>query len=293
MKTKSTVSNSSNGSNSLNGSNGSKENTYLLSNADNYFTDLDCTLSEIADVYSRLILEYIVFVKENLKIKNNIFLKFIIIRGLDTITNVFNHTLFFTKNLNLTYYHCQKSFYLYIEFVGQITEIEKMFLELSTRDATLYVYKKTVYDINKAFKKESKNSTSSTGTATTKEDSEKMDVISNYIKICQMYLLKMVQSEDVVGNINNNSNMENLIKLNNTLKNFTKTPKFEILEKITDHLYYLVDDLQQFYEINKHVATLFMKNSYALNKAEDKWESEMLNNKLSESSESFVKWLVQ
>lgn len=260
----------------------SKEPNYLLSNADNYLAELDGSLSDIADVYSRLILEYIIFVKENMKVKNKTFLKFIIIRGLDTITHVFNYTLFFTKNLNLTYYHCQKSFYLYTEFVGQITEIEKMFLELSTRDATLYVYKKTVYEIHKDYRKDKDKPTTDT------DFLEKMDVISKYIRICQMYLLKMVQDDDDIA-----INIEKLITLVNTLKNFTKTPKFDILEKITDNLYCSVDDLQQFYEINRHIVTLFMKNPYSLTKAEDKWHTETFKDKLRENSEIFVKWLVQ
>lgn len=259
----------------------SKETNYLLSNADNYLAELDGSLSDIADVYSRLILEYIIFVKENMKVKNKTFLKFIIIRGLDTITHVFNYTLFFTKNLNLTYYHCQKSFYLYTEFVGQITEIEKMFLELSTRDATLYVYKKTVYEIHKDYRKDNDKPTDT-------DFLEKMDVISKYIRICQMYLLKMVQDDHDIA-----MNIDKLITLVNTLKNFTKTPKFDILEKITDNLYFSVDDLQQFYEINRHIVTLFMKNPYSLAKAEDKWHTETFKDKLSENSEIFVKWLVQ
>jgi hypothetical protein len=56
--------------------------------------------------------------------------------------------LLYTKNLDLTHFHCQKSFYYYVEFVGQILEDDKTFLQLTSRDATIYVYKKTIYDIH-------------------------------------------------------------------------------------------------------------------------------------------------
>jgi hypothetical protein len=84
-----------------------------------------------------------------------------------------------------------------------------------------------------------------------------------------------------------------LINLNNILKKFTKKPKFDILEKMTRNLYCRVDDFKQFYKINLHIVEIFMKNPYSLNKADDKWESELFNDKLNETSEHFVKWLIQ
>jgi hypothetical protein len=131
----------------------SKENNFSFMDPENYKKDLDYTEYEITDKYLQLIVEYMNFIHENIKVKNKSFVTFIIIRGLDTITHVFNYILYTTKHLDLTYYHCQKSFYFYIEFVGQITEDDKMFLKLTTRDATTYVYKKTIFDINNEFQK--------------------------------------------------------------------------------------------------------------------------------------------
>ena len=121
-----------------------KDNIYSLQNIENYRNTLDSDISNIVKKYSQLIIEYFKFIKENIKITKSKFLNFIIIRGLDTITNVFLYILYFTKNTELTYFHCQKSYYFYIEFVGQISEEEKTFLQLTTRDATIYVYKKTI-----------------------------------------------------------------------------------------------------------------------------------------------------
>lgn len=45
--------------------------------------------------------------------------------------------------------YLEKSIYLYIEFIEQINQTENSFLEFNSRDATQYVYKKTIYDLKK------------------------------------------------------------------------------------------------------------------------------------------------
>ena len=130
-----------------------KDNNFSLNVSENYKKELECDVSVVSKKYTELIVEYFKFIIENIKLSNLNFAKFIIIRGLDTITNVFLSLLYFTKNIDLTYFHCQKSFYFYVEFVGQISDDEKMFLQLTSRDATTYVYKKTIFDINNELKK--------------------------------------------------------------------------------------------------------------------------------------------
>ena len=104
-------------------------------------------------IFVLLINEYIKFILEKTKLKNSKFLKFIIIRGCYTVTNVFNNILYYTKNLDLTFYHCQKAYYYYIEFIEQITDEKNTFLQLTSRDAITYVYKKTIYEINNDVRK--------------------------------------------------------------------------------------------------------------------------------------------
>ena len=119
------------------------ENNYSLKVEDNYNKSLDCSTGEVTKKYGDLIIGYTNFISENIKLKNGPLSQFIIIRGLDALTNVFLFLLNATKNVTLTYYHCEKSFYFYTEFVEQITDDEKSFLKLTTRDAVNYVYKRT------------------------------------------------------------------------------------------------------------------------------------------------------
>jgi hypothetical protein len=119
--------------------------------------ELNQSVPEIMEKYVSLVVEYTTFLRD----KNNILYKkhypYILARGLDTITHVFIMILFYTKNIELTYYHSQKSFYYYVEFIEQILDVQHTFLHLSSRDASIFVYKKTIYEINQDHRKETEN----------------------------------------------------------------------------------------------------------------------------------------
>ena len=59
--------------------------------------------------------------------------------------------------MDLTYYHSQKAFYFYVEFIEQISTDQNSFLQLSSREASLFVYKKTIFEINLEMKKKTKD----------------------------------------------------------------------------------------------------------------------------------------
>ena len=105
----------------------------------------------IQEKYVSIVIEYLV----------NIYYKklssFIIIRGLDTITHVFIMLLYYTQHLETAYTYSQKSLYLYIEFIEQIAFDTNSFLQLSSKDAVIYVYKKTIYEIKPANCKKNEN----------------------------------------------------------------------------------------------------------------------------------------
>jgi hypothetical protein len=134
---------------------------YSLHNLENYKPDLHSSQEDILHKYNLVIIEFLNFIIESINIKNNSYNKFVIMRGLNTITHVFCMILYYTKNLDIAYYHSQKSFYFYIEFMGQITDEQHSFLQLSSRDAAIFVYKKTIYEINNEYKKNMMTSNSS------------------------------------------------------------------------------------------------------------------------------------
>ncbi len=257
-----------------------KDNNYSLNNSENYRKTIECSLGEVTKKYGDLLIEYSNFIGENIKVKNTSFSRFIIIRGLDTITNVFLNIFNATKNIDLTYFHCQKSFYFYVEFVGQISDDEKTFLQLTSRDATTYVYKKTVFDINNEFKKQNE--------VNTDELKEKMDLIKLYINLYQTYLLKTIKSET----LNNVKDIEYIIKIYDKLNNLHNKSAISILENITEKLFYKIEDSNKFYELCSLIVKKFVKNQEIFKNSNKKLNSDEFNDKLIESSEKFVAWLV-
>lgn len=126
-----------------------------LQNIDNY--KKDSYANNEMDIYMKyvnVINQYLLFGIETIKNKNSEYLKYILIKGLFTISYVFKMLFLFTRNLDLTYYHCQKSYSYYIEFIGQIGDDAVTYLQLNSKDAALFVYKKTIFDINHNYKKD-------------------------------------------------------------------------------------------------------------------------------------------
>ena len=126
---------------------------YSLLNVENYKHDFNYSTEDILKKHSILLNEYLNFIYENIKLKNKSCNNFIIIRGVETISHVFSIILHYSKNIDLAFYHGQKAFYFYVEFIGQITDEQHSFLQLNSRDASLFVYKKTIFDINNDYRK--------------------------------------------------------------------------------------------------------------------------------------------
>jgi len=87
-------------------------------------------------------------------IQNMKYYIFIIIRGLNMLKHIFNVILLYTKNLKVTVHHCKKAYLFYVEFIGQIGNDNHSYLQLNSKDAMLFVYKKTIFEINNEYRKQ-------------------------------------------------------------------------------------------------------------------------------------------
>ena len=260
-----------------------KDNNYSLNNVDNFKKDLEEDIREISKKYSELVIEYLRFSNENIKIKNTNLYKYIIIRGLDTITNVFSFILYYTKNIDITFYHCQKSFYFYIEFIEQISEEEKVFLQLSSRDACTYVYKKTIFDINNECKKISENISVDTR--------EKISILDKYISIYRTILYKVIYKTDTdifkktMCDFEMFANKLNNIKIN--IKNIN------LLDIFIDNLDKKVEDASYFFEIILQFVKKISKGTENIKKCDNKVLSDEFDVYLkNNSSDKLVNWLL-
>ena len=255
-----------------------KEANFSLHNNENYRKELEPEIRDILKKISELFINYFKFITGNIKLTKSNFSRFIITRGLDTIINVFNNILFYTKNLDLTYFHCQKAFYFYVEFVGQISEDEKMILQLTSRDATTYVYKKTIFELNNDIRKNNEYISDYTRL--------KLDIINSYIDLYKTLLLKLINNDFL-----NNEKLISIENIYNKLNNISNKSKIKVLNEIVEKMYYLIDDDKYFFDsceilakkINKNQELLYLNNNFLC---------EEFNNKLKDNCDKFINWLV-
>jgi len=161
----------------------------IISNTDNYNQDFEFSDTKTyVGRYVELINEYMLYVVENMIIQDDAYLLFSIQRGVETIMHCFKFLLMYTKNLELTIYQCKKALYYYIEFIGQISDVSlhHSYLQLNSKDATLFVYKKTIFDINNVYRKNFIQSNN---------DKQFLNSISNIIVLFNVTLFHLLQKE--------------------------------------------------------------------------------------------------
>lgn len=217
---------------------------------------LDADVVEVTCKYTQLLIEYFKFVIDNVKINKLALLKFVIARGLDTMTNVFNHVLCYTNNVDVAFSYCQKSFYFYVEFVSQISEVDKLFLQLSSRDAAVYAYKKTICELHVRPKK-------TTDTCS----HEKMDDISQSISIYKSLFHKVLETDDFKNHV---TLFEETVRDFNTVS--FSSDKLKTIGLFVETFYYKLTSVVDFFDKLK----LFVKTI-----STTKYVPSVLNEKIS------------
>ena len=121
----------------------------------NYNASFDKSLTgDISKKILFLLSNFVDYITEQEKNINNIgYNSFIIKRGFETIKHCFEILLLYTKNSNLALFNTKKAYIYYVEFIGQIGYNNHSFLKLNSIDATIFVYKKTIFEIDNGIKK--------------------------------------------------------------------------------------------------------------------------------------------
>lgn len=128
--------------------------TQSLTNIDNYKQYATETSSVAFSKFLNVAGDYLVQCSDNIHIRNIDYFKYVVSQGMATLGHVFLTLYLYTSNLELTIFHCQKAVYYYIEFIGQIGDDNHSFLQLNSKDAILFVYKKTIFEIDNVYRKE-------------------------------------------------------------------------------------------------------------------------------------------
>lgn len=148
--------------------------------------------------YNKIINNFLETAIENIKVNDKKYFIYLILKGIETIQNVFSFLLLYTKNIDLITLHCEKSYLYFIEFIGQIGTDSTAYLQLNCKDAILFVYKKTIYDINNDFKKEFEVS----------NDQKKLfDTINLLIQCIEVYRTYFINNIDIFESKENKINV--------------------------------------------------------------------------------------
>jgi hypothetical protein len=130
------------------------EGTYNLANINNFNLSFNTeNIKTVKEKYTMLVAEFLLCAAENIIVQNEKYFVFVLQRGLETIKHCFKMIYMYTRNLDLTIYHCKKAFCYYVEFIGQIGDDHHTYLQLTSKDATMFVYKKTIFEIDNSYRK--------------------------------------------------------------------------------------------------------------------------------------------
>jgi hypothetical protein len=158
-----------------NAKNSFENSNYLLSNVSNYKENIEYSAPEILKNFVSALIEYMRFIAEKITMKNKPYYRFIFEKGIEMLIHIFSLIFYYTKNLELSIYHMKKSYYFYIEFIEQISDNNVTFLQLSSRDAILFVYKRTIFELNQEYRKNMEEPTI--------EEKNILSIVDSYINI--------------------------------------------------------------------------------------------------------------
>ena len=251
---------------------------YSLQNIDNFYPMLETNPTMLMNKYSDVIINYFHYIHKNISSKNKALNKFIITRGIDTITHVFLYLLHYTNNSSIALYYCEKASYFYVEFVTQISTDETLFLQLSSRDATNYVYKKTIFEMKHRPESNSEESV------------DKMKCIELYLNGYKLFFYKIIHSD-----LEYNTHLSKVSDIINSIHLITlENEQLFILTSIIDAFYNKIKCIDIFLEIVKHIVKKITSNSSVLLKTYKNIQSHDCDIFLTSLPvDKFIKWVTK
>tara|TARA_B100001093_G_scaffold520080_1_gene612546 strand:+ start:12609 stop:13430 length:822 start_codon:yes stop_codon:yes gene_type:complete len=217
----------------------------------NLLENKDDILNEYCIIFNEFIFHYM----RTAILKDSTQYSYILIKGIEMLNHIFNMLFIYTKNHHLIKYQLKKSYLYYVEFINQIRDEGHSFLQLTSKDAILYVYKKTIFEINNDFKKKYSSTV------------DEKEIINNILQKTNIYVLLLthvINSKYMIENtVNSKNEIHKLLK--QSLKIYHKFIKVnnlknnETLELVKELL-----NLINLYEINIHIKLDII--SYFINK---------------------------
>lgn len=241
-----------------------------ITNVSNYKETIDYDIVDVCKKYIDLVNYSIILGNENLSITDNLTNKQQLFKGIEIISNVFLQVLMYTRNLEVTLHCCNQGIFYYIEYIHQIQHKDKefVFVNLTMQDAILYIYKKTIYDINDSYIKKFQ---------ATKEDNTILKTIELFVKyynnIINLFIYNAEFSKLEFDNIKKylyeqNGILFGLFDKNKTLQKYEKNADFynNIITEMSNKLEFIYNDIgknntykEMLQNIDKHINEILLK----------------------------------
>jgi hypothetical protein len=162
-------------------------------------------------------------------------------KGVDVILNVFAMILLYTKNLELAIEYTNNSIYYFIEYVTQIstTNTEFVFVNLTIKDAILYVYRKSIFEINDNHKRNFKCNP---------DETLYFEIVNSFIKTYTVILKSFITNKNYIK-----SDIEDIkvhiYKINSYILTFFKTIEMYTDIELTDNKTISISDKNIIYNV--------------------------------------------
>lgn len=175
--------------------------------------------NEFISKYYILVSQYVNFYVENIYENINInndkrYRYYILLKGLEVLSSIMNIIILHTNNIDIAFYYSNKAYYYYIEFISQI-DTDNNHLELSIKDAIIFVYKKTIFEIKEPISTINNSNIN-------KENILKLESIKLMINAVNTYY-KIFKFRDII-NVNINNDKSSYIDSQTPIdKSFLKT----------------------------------------------------------------------
>lgn len=116
--------------------------------SDGYYKELkESQINKYIEKYIFIVSEFVEFlINDRYKHKEG-YQNYVLVKGLESLLHIYMMIMMYTCNVDMACLNMNKAYYYYIEFIEQIHKDENYFLRFNLRDAILFIYKKTIYEL--------------------------------------------------------------------------------------------------------------------------------------------------
>ena len=249
--------------------------SYNINNKEQRFSEIQNTISEVFIKHTELINAYIDHFTENIYIQKQETYNYIIKKGITTTTHVLIFMFMKSYNIDLAIDYAHKASYYYVEFINQLGD-EQLNLGLRPKDATLFAYKKTIFEISDEINNCESNA----------EFFDNLTKIINYYNNIITYVIENNKDEDKPSFFNLTKDIVTNISTYNNYEN-----KTTVLYIFTEYLFNKHLKYQELLQIIELFTKMLIKHNINTTEINKKLLDQNCDTNLSNNHNKFMKWI--